>query len=173
MDFQVSSENWQQSIDSLLARDRRTHVDREMYEVEVALNLHGVPTRFSCCGHADSLPMFPYVAIASSKDMAILVPDFLSLMGTSPLSEKAIQAQSNLITAHEKLGQNLLQLLHAFYQVRNKQGDILARLVIQAHGLCQYLLVNQASIVGLADKHEDYVKEFVLFTTFLQDYLKE
>lgn len=164
----ITLENWQHSVDYLLERETRQHVDRVMYECEVALTLHCVPTRFSCCGHIDDLPHFPYIIV--SEEASILIPEYLCIFSNEPPSEGAIKAEGAIMSAHAELGQSLLQLLDAFYRVRGTH-EVGSRLVIQASGLCQYTLLNQGSIVGL-HSNNGYVKEFVAFTTFLKDYLK-
>jgi hypothetical protein len=100
-----------------------------------------------------------------------MLPEYLTIMSMGPLSEKAIRLQYDILSQKVELGQNLLQLIDAFYNVRGKLSSFGRRLVIQAHGLCQYLLLNQGSIIGLYDRG-DYLKEFVSFTTFLKDYLQ-
>ncbi len=169
MSFTINIENWTQAVNSMLEQGSRSHVDRELYECELALNLHGVPTRFSCSGHTDRMPAFPYIIVGQNGNT--LLPKYLTIMSIEPLSEKAIRLQCDILSQEAELGQNLLQLIDAFYNVRGKLSSFGRRLVIQAHGLCQYLLLNQGSIVGLYDRG-DYLKEFVSFTTFLKDYLQ-
>ena len=169
MDLTINLENWSQSVDGMIEQNGRSHVDRIMYECELALNLHGVPTRYSCCGHADRLPPFPYIIVGQNENT--ILPAYLALMSMEPLSQKAIRLQCDIVSEMAELGQNLLQLIDAFYNVRGKSSSFGRRFVIQAHGLCQYLLLNQGSIVGFYDR-EDYLKEFVSFTTFLKDYLQ-
>jgi len=161
---------WSKAVESMLARNSRAHVDRDMYECELALNLHGVSARFSCSGHADMLPAYPYVIVTARNDASLLVPESMVLMRSELLSENARKLHCDLMASVEETGQSLLQLIDAFYRVRCQQGNYGKRLIVQAHGLSEYVLLNQGSIVGLHD-NGDYLKEFVSFTTFLKDYL--
>lgn len=165
MGIKIDVQDWSKAIDYFLSLDKRTHIDREMYALEAALNLKGIGTCFSCSGHPDDFPAFPYVLICSQKALTGLIPEYIELMSNSPISDKALVYRRSIMEIHAELGQNLLQLLDGFYRDRQATG-IGSRLVIQTRGFCRFMLVNQGSIVGLATS--GYLQEFASFTEYLK-----
>jgi hypothetical protein len=147
----------------------RQHYDREMFNCELALNLMGIGTLFSCRGHLDGLPAFPYITIIPQRAVAGLVPRYVSVMETQPLSPEALTVKNNIVHAMAALGQHLLSLLTGFYAER--QTPLPCRLVIQPNSLGSYTLVNQGAIVGLPSDQETlkaYQNEFMTFAEYLK-----
>jgi hypothetical protein len=103
-----------------------------MFNCELALNLVGIGTLFSCSGHLDALPAFPYITIVPQREVACLVPRYLSIMEAQSLSQGALSVKHAITQAMSELGQHLLSLLTGFYEER--QTPLLCRLVIQANG---------------------------------------
>jgi hypothetical protein len=66
------------------------HYDRDMFNCELALNILGIGTLFSCRGHLDGLAAFPYITIIPQRAVAGLVPRYLSIMETQPFSQEAL-----------------------------------------------------------------------------------
>ena len=142
----------------------RAHYDREMFNCELALNLVGIGTLFSCSGHLDGLPAYPYITIVPQKEVAGLVPRYVSILEAQPLSQGALVVKYAIEQAMSELGQHLLSLLTGFYEER--QTPLPHRLVIQANGVGSYTLVNQGAIVGLLSDQEilrAYRDEFIAF----------
>ena len=147
----------------------RKHYDRDMFNCELALNLVGIGTLFSCSGHLDGLPAFPYITIIPQREVAGLVPRYLSMMETQPLSQEALTVKNNIVKAMAELGQHLLNLLTGFYEKR--QTPLPCRLVIHSNGSGSYTLVNQGAIVGLLADQETlkaYQDEFMTFAEYLK-----
>lgn len=147
----------------------RAHYDREMFNCELALNLVGIGTLFSCSGHLEALAAFPYITIVPQREVAGLVPRYLSIMEAQPLSQGALAVQHAIVQAMSELGQHLLSLLTGFYEER--QTPLPCRLVIQANGMGSYTLVNQGAIVGLLSDQETLRAcqgEFIAFGEYLK-----
>jgi hypothetical protein len=170
MDVDMTLESWQQMVNHMLQYNERSHIDRVMYECELALNLHGVHTRFSCSGHASMMPAYPYIIVTTHDAASFLVPEYIVLMSNNSLLEDTRTLQCDMVASMQEAGQSLLQLIDSFYRVRYSGTDYGKRLIIQSYGLSQFLLVNQGAVVGLHN-HVEYLKEFIAFTTFLKDYL--
>ncbi len=168
----VDLNSWVQAEEHFrdLDQDRgRTHYDREMFNCELALNLVGIGTLFSCSGHLDGLPAFPYITITPQKEVAGLVPRYVSIMETQPLSQGALTIKQTIVQAMSELGQHLLSLLTGFYEERQTPPP--RRLVIQANSVGSYTLVNQGAIVGLLPDQATltaYQDEFVAFGEYLK-----
>jgi hypothetical protein len=147
----------------------RAHYDREMFNCELALNLVGIGTLFSCSGHLDGLPAYPYITIVPQKEVAGLVPRYVSIVETQPLSQGALVVKYAIAQAMSELGQHLLSLLTGFYEER--QTPLPHHLVIQANGVGSYALVNQGAIVGLLSDQETlraWQDEFIAFGEYLK-----
>ena len=147
----------------------RAHYDREMFNCELALNLVGIGTLFSCSGHLDGLPAYPYITIVPQKEVAGLVPRYVRIVETQPLSQGALVVKYAIAQAMSELGQHLLSLLTGFYEER--QTPLPCRLVIQSNGLGSYTLVNQGAVVGLLSDQETlkaYQDEFMAFGEYLK-----
>ncbi len=147
----------------------RKHYDREMFNCELALNLVGIGTLFSCSGHLDGLPAFPYITVIPQRDVSGLVPRYVSIMETQPLSQGALTVKHTIVKAMSELGQRLLSLLTGFYE--EKRTPLPCRLVIQSNGLGSYTLLNQGAIVGLLSDQERlraYQDEFMTFGEYLK-----
>ena len=147
----------------------REHYDRDMFNCELALNLVGIGTLFSCRGHLDSLPAFPYITITPQREVAGLVPRYVSVIETQPLSQEALAVKSTIVKAMSELGQHLLSLLTGFYEQRQTPSP--CRLVIQSNGVGSFTLVNQGAIVGLLSDQETlraYQDEFMAFGEYLK-----
>src|SRR5438445_8215000 len=145
------------------------HYDRDMFNCELALNLVGIGTLFSCSGHLDGLPAFPYMTIIPQREVSGLVPRYVSILETQPLSQGALTVKNTIVHAMSELGQRLLSLLTGFYEER--PTPLPCRLVIQANGLGSYTLVNQGAIVGLLSDQETlraYQDEFITFAAYLK-----
>src|SRR5436305_8096225 len=148
MTLHVELNSWVQAEEHFRDLDQdqgRKHYDREMFNCELALNLVGIGTLFSCSGHLEALPAFPYITIVPQREVADLVPRYISIMETQPLSQRALTVQHAIAQAMSELGQHLLSLLTGFYEER--QTPLASRLVIQPNGLGCYALVNQVAIV--------------------------
>lgn len=147
----------------------RAHYDREMFNCELALNLVGIGTLFSCSGHQDALPAYPYITIVPQKEVAGLVPRYVSIVESQPLSQGALVVKYAIAQAMSELGQHLLSLLTGFYEER--QSPLPHHLVIQANGVGSYVLANQGAIVGLVSDQETlraYQDEFIAFAEYLK-----
>ena len=147
----------------------RAHYDREMFNCELALNLVGIGTLFSCSGHQDGFPAHPYITIVPQREVAGLVPRYVSILEAQPLSQGALVVKYAIAQAMSELGQHLLSLLTGFYEER--QTPLPHRLVIQANGVGSYTLVNQGAIVGLLSDQEilrAYRDEFIAFGEYLK-----
>jgi hypothetical protein len=172
MGLHVELNSWRQAEEHFRDVDQdqgRKHYDREMFNCELALNLAGIGTLFSCSGHLDGLPAFPYITIVPQRDVSGLVPRYVSVMETQLLSQAALTAKHTLVQAMSELGQHLLSLLTGFYEER--QTPLPCRLVIQASGLGSYTLANQGAIVGLLSEQETlraYQDEFMAFGEYLK-----
>jgi hypothetical protein len=172
MGLHVELNSWRQAEEHFRDVDQdqgRKHYDREMFNCELALNLAGIGTLFSCSGHLDGLPAFPYITIIPQRDVSGLVPRYVSVMETQLLSQAALTAKHTLVQAMSELGQHLLSLLTGFYEER--QTPLPCRLVIQASGLGSYTLANQGAIVGLLSEQETlraYQDEFMAFGDYLK-----
>src|SRR5213082_3433917 len=111
MELHVELNSWAQAEEHFrnLDQDRgREHYDRDMFNCELALNLVGIGTLFSCSGHLDSLPAFPYITITPQREVAGLVPRYMSIMETQPLSQEALTVKHAIAKAMSELGQHLL-----------------------------------------------------------------
>ncbi len=172
MGLHVALNSWAQAEEHFRDVDQdqgREHYDREMFNLELALNLVGIGTLFSCSGHLDGLPAFPYITIIPQRAVAGLVPRYVSMMETLPLSQGTLAAMNTLVHAMSELGQRLLSLLTGFYEER--PTPLPCRLVIQSNGLGSYTLVNQGTIVGLFSDQEPlkaYQGEFMAFAEYLK-----
>ena len=147
----------------------REHYDRDKFNCELALNISGIGTLFSCRGYLDGLAAFPYITVIPQRAVAGLVPRYVSIMETQPLSQEALAVKNTLVLAMSELGQHLLSLLTGFYEER--QTPLPCRLVIQPNGLGCYTLVNQGAIVGLLSDQETlkaYQEEFMAFAEYLK-----
>ena len=147
----------------------RKHYDRDMFNLELALNLVGIGTLFSCSGHLEGLPAFPYITVIPQREVSGLVPRYVSIMETQPLSQEALAVKNTIVKAMSALGQHLLSLLTGFYEER--QTPLPCRLVIQSNGLGSYTLVNQGAIVGMLSDQETlraYRDEFMAFGDYLK-----
>ena len=172
MVLHVELNSWMQAEEHFRNLDQdqgREHYDRDMFNCELALNLVGVGTLFSCSGHLDGLAAFPYITIIPQRAVSGLVPRYVSMMETQPLSQEALTVKNNIVKAMAELGQHLLNLLTGFYEKR--QTPLPCRLVIQSNGSGSYTLVNQGAIVGLLADQETlkaYQDEFMTFGEYLK-----
>ena len=168
----VKLDSWAQAEEHFRDLDQdqgREHYDRDMFNCELALNISGIGTLFSCRGHLDGLAAFPYITVIPQRAVAGLVPRYVSMMETLPLSQEALAMKNTLVHAMSELGQHLLSLLTGFYE--DRQTPLPCRLVIQPNGLGSYTLVNQGSIVGLLSDEETlkaYQDEFKTFAEYLK-----
>jgi hypothetical protein len=172
MGWHVELNSWLQAEEHFRELDQdqgRKHYDRDMFNCELALNIVGIGTLFSCRGHLDSLPTFPYITIIPQREVAGFVPRYMSIMETQPLSQEALTVKNTIVQAMAELGQHLLSLLTSFYEER--QSPLPCRLVIQPNGLGSYTLLNQGAIVGLLTDQETlraYQDEFMTFAEYLK-----
>ncbi len=168
----VELNSWAQAEEHFRALDQdqgREHYDRDMFNCELALNISGIGTLFSCGGHLDGLAAFPYITVIPQRAVAGLVPRYMSMMEAQPLSQEALAVKNTLVHAMSALGQHLLSLLTGFYEER--PTPLPCRLVIQPNGLGSYTLVNQGAIVGLLSDQETlkaYQDEFMAFGEYLK-----
>jgi hypothetical protein len=168
----VELNSWAQAEEHFRGLDQdqgREHYDRDMFNCELALNIPGIGTLFSCRGHLDGLAAFPFITVIPQRAVAGLVPRYVSIMETQPLSQEALAVKNTLVLAMSELGQHLLSLLTGFYEER--QTPLPCRLVIQPNGLGCYTLVNQGAIVGLLSDQETlkaYQEEFMAFAEYLK-----
>jgi hypothetical protein len=172
MGLRIELNSWAQAEEHFRDVDQdqgREHCDRDMFNCELALNLVGIGTLFSCRGHPDGLAAFPYITIIPQRAVAGWVPRYVSIMETQPLSQEALTVKNAIVKAMSELGQRLLGLLTGFYEER--QTPLPCRLVIQANGLGSYTLLNQGAIVGLPSDQETlkaYQDEFITFAEYLK-----
>ena len=168
----VELNSWAQAEEHFRCLDQdqgREHDDRDMFNCELALNLVGIGTLFSCSGHLDGLPAFPYITIIPQRVVSGLVPRYVSIMEAQPLSQAAFTVKNTIVHAMSELGQRLLSLLTGFYEER--QIPLPRRLVIQANGVGSYTLVNQGAVVGMLLDQETlraYQDEFMAFGEYLK-----
>ncbi len=168
----VELNSWRQAEEHFRNVDQdqgRKHYDREMFNCELALNLMGIGTLYSCSGHLDGLAAFPYITIIPQRQVAGLVPRYVSMMEAQPLSPEALTVKNTIVQAMSELGQRLLSLLTGFYEER--QIPLPCHLVIQPNGLGSYTLLNQGAIVGLLSDQETlkaYQDEFMSFIEYLR-----
>ena len=168
----VELNSWAQAEEHFRALDQdqgREHYDRDMFNCELALNISGIGTLFSCRGHLDGLAASPYITIIPQRAVAGWVPRYVSMMETQPLSQEALTVKNNIVHAMSELGQHLLSLLTGFYEER--QMPLPCRLVIQSSGLGSYTLLNQGAVVGLLSDQETlkaYQDEFMAFVEYLK-----
>ena len=168
----VELNSWAQAEEHFRDLDQdqgREHYDRDMFNCELALNILGIGTLFSCRGHLDGLAAFPYITVIPQRAVAGLVPRYVSIMETQPLSQEALAVKNTLVQAMAELGQHLLDLLKGFYEER--PTSLPCRLVIQPNGLGSYTLVNQGAVVGLLSDQETlkaYQEEFIAFAEYLK-----
>ncbi len=151
----VELNSWVQAEEHFRDLDQdqgRKHYDRDMFNCELSLNLVGIGTLFSCSGHLDGLPAFPYITVTPQREVSGLVPRYVSMMETQPLSEAALTVKHNIVKVMSELGQHLLSLLTGFYEER--PTPLPCRLVIQSNGIGSYTLLNQGAIVGLLSDQE-------------------
>jgi hypothetical protein len=172
MVLHVELNSWVQAEEHFRDLDQdqgREHYDRDMFNCELALNLVGIGTLFSCRGHLDGLPAFPYITITPQRAVSGLVPRYVSVMETQPLSQEALAVKSAIVKAMSELGQHLLSLLTGFYEER--QTPLPSRLVVQSNGFGSYTLVNQGAVVGMLSDQETlraYQEEFMAFGDYLK-----
>src|SRR5436305_7916894 len=172
MTLHVELNSWVQAEEHFRDLDQdqgRKHYDREMFNCELALNLVGIGTLFSCSGHLDGLPAFPYITVIPQREVSGLVPRYVGIMETQLLSQEALTVKNTLVKAMSELGQHLLSLLTGFYEERHTL--LACRLVIQAGGVGSYTLVNQGAVVGLLSDQETlraYQDEFMTFGEYLK-----
>src|SRR2546429_7356197 len=103
----VELNSWVQAEEHFRDLDQdqgREHYDRDMFNCELALNLVGIGTLFSCRVHRDSLPAFPYITITPQREVAGLVPRYVSVIETQPLSQEALAVKSTIVKAMSELG---------------------------------------------------------------------
>jgi hypothetical protein len=168
----VELNSWAQAEEHFRDVDQdqgREHYDREMFNLELALNLVGIGTLFSCRGHLDGLAAFPYITVVPQRAVSGLVPRYVSIMEAQPLSQEAFTMRNTIAKAMSELGQHLLSLLTGFYEGR--QTPLPFRLVIEPNGLGSYTLVNQGAIVGMLsdeDTLKAYQDEFMAFGEYLK-----
>jgi hypothetical protein len=168
----VELDSWVQAEEHFRALDQdqgREHYDRDMFNCELALNISGIGTLFSCRGHLDGLAAFPYITVIPQRAVAGLVPRYVNMMETLPLSQEALIVKNTIAHAMSELGQRLLSLLTGFYE--DRQTPLPYHLVIQSNGLGSYTLVNQGAIVGLLSDEETlraYQDEFMAFAEYLK-----
>jgi hypothetical protein len=168
----VELNSWAQAEEHFRALDQdqgREHYDRDMFNCELALNILGIGTLFSCRGHLDGLAALPYITVIPQRAVAGLVPRYVSIMEAQPLSQEALAVKNTLVRAMSDLGQRLLGLLAGFYEER--QTPLPCHLVIQPGGLGSYTLVNQGAVVGLLSDQETlkaYQHEFMAFAEYLK-----
>ena len=168
----VELNSWAQAEEHFRDLDQdqgREHYDRDMFNCELALNILGIGTLFSCRGHLDGLAAFPYITVIPQRAVAGLVPRYVNVLETQPLSQEALAVKNTLVQAMAELGQHLLDLLTVFYEER--QTPLPCRLVIQPNGLGSYTLVNQGAVVGLLSSQETlkaYQEEFMAFAEYLK-----
>src|SRR2546421_1497790 len=161
----VELNSWVQAEEHFKDLDQdqgRKHYDRDMFNCELALNLVGIGTLFSCRGHLDGLPAFPYITVTPQREVSGLVPRYVSIIETQPLSQAALAVKHTIVHAMSELGQHLLSLLTGFHEQR--PTPLPWRLVIQANGFGSYTLVNQGAVVGLLSGQETlraYQDEFM------------
>ncbi len=77
MVLHVELNSWVQAEEHFRNVDQdqgRKHSDREMFNCEFALNLAGIGTLFSCSGHLDGLPAFPYITIIPQRHRPEVIP---------------------------------------------------------------------------------------------------
>ncbi len=94
MGLHIELNSWAQAEEHFREVDQdqgREHFDREMFNCELALNLVGIGTLFSCRGHLDGLAAFPYITIIPQRAVAGWVPRYVSMMETQPLSQEALE----------------------------------------------------------------------------------
>jgi hypothetical protein len=147
----------------------REHVDRDMFNCELALNMMGIGTLFSCRGHLDGLAAFPYITIIPQRAVAGWVPRYLCTLETQPLSQETLMVKNTIVHAMSELGQRLLGLLTGFYEER--LTPLPCRLVIQSNAPGSYTLLNQGAIVGLLSDQETlkaYQDEFMALAEYLK-----
>jgi hypothetical protein len=168
----IELNSWAQAEEHFRDLDQdqgREHYDRDMFNCELALNILGIGTLFSCRGHLDGLAAFPYITVIPQRAVAGLVPRYVSVLETQPLSQEALAVKNTLVQAMAELGQHLLDLLTGFYEER--PTPLPCRLVIQPNGLGSYTLVNQGAVVGLLSSQETlkaYQDEFMAFAEYLK-----
>src|SRR5947209_19251881 len=107
MVVRVELNSWAQAEEHFRDLDQdqgREHYDREMFNCELALNLVGIGTLFRCRGHLDGLPAFPYITITPQREVSGLVPRYVNIMETQPLSQAALTVKNTLVHAMSKLG---------------------------------------------------------------------
>jgi hypothetical protein len=168
----VELNSWAQAEEHFRALDQdqgREHYDRDMFNCELALNILGIGTLFSCRGHLDGLAAFPYITLIPQRAVAGMVPRYVSIVEAQSLSQEALAVKNTLVRAMSELGQHLLGLLTGFYEERST--PLPCRLVIQPNGLGSYTLVNQGAVVGLLSDQEAlraYQDEFMAFGEYLK-----
>src|SRR6266704_3621302 len=70
----VELNSWRQAEEHFRNVDQdqgRKHYDREMFNCELALNLMGIGTLYSCSGHLDGLAAFPYITIIPQRQLSV------------------------------------------------------------------------------------------------------
>ena len=98
----VELNSWAQAEEHFRDVDQdqgREHYDRDMFNCELALNILGIGTLFSCGGHLDGLAAFPYITIIPQRAVSGLVPRYVNIMETQPLSQEALAVKNTIIHA--------------------------------------------------------------------------
>src|SRR5436309_15345606 len=85
----------------------REHYDRDMFNCELALNILGIGTQFSCRGHLDGLAAFPYITVIPQRAVAGVVRRYVSIMDTHRLTQEALAVKNTLDCAMSELGHHL------------------------------------------------------------------
>src|SRR5216683_3510573 len=96
----VELNSWRQAEEHFRNLDQdqgRRHYDREMFNCELALNLMGIGTLFSCRGHLDGLAASPYIVIIPQRAVAGWVPRYLSIMEAQSLSDEALTVKNTIV----------------------------------------------------------------------------
>ncbi len=97
MGLHIELNSWAQAEEHFRDVDQdqgQEHYDRDMFNCELALNMMGIGTLFSCRGHLDGLAAFPYITIIPQRAVAGLVPRYVSMMETQLLSQEALALSS-------------------------------------------------------------------------------
>jgi hypothetical protein len=79
----VELNSWAQAEEHFRDLDQdqgREHYDRDMFNCELALNISGIGTLFSCRGHLKGLAAFPYITVIPQRAVAGLVPRYVSII---------------------------------------------------------------------------------------------
>src|SRR5437588_9866866 len=107
MGAHVELKAWEQAAAHFRELDQdqgRVHYDRDMFNCELALNVVGIGTLFSCSGQLDALPAFVYIRLVPQRELAGVVPRYISIMETQPLSQGALAGKHPRAKAKSELG---------------------------------------------------------------------